>query len=233
MRPRLCYCIPILIGLVACDSSDQNFQPGLVQWMEWPAEVRAATPFDVRLLLQFPACHQWVYRSRVSADESAVTFEPYFLVDKGAPICLPEAVQMQAPNFAPNPMLDTLGTAPGLVTASDRTFEIRATADVSAPAPNAGVSSPVRTFGSVIVRSTDPAPDTTRRNAGGVVVLQFDIEGCALIRPAGSFNPALDLVLEDQADTVGLNWAFVRGYIHNAAAPVCGQTRVFHLTSRN
>ncbi len=229
---RAFYSIPILLGLVACDSSDKNFQPGLVQWMEWPAEVRVATPFDVRLLLQFPACHQWVYKPRVSADESAVTFEPYFLVDKGQPICLPTAgVQASASAFVPNFMLDTIGTAPGLAAASPRTFEIRATADVAAPAQNPGVSSPVRTFGTVTVRPA--GPDTTRRNAGGIVVLQFDIEGCALIRPAGSFDPSPGLVLEDQADTVGLNWAFVRGYIHNVAAPVCGQTRVFHLQSRN
>ena len=228
MRPF--YCIPILLGLAACDSTDQDFQPGLVQWMEWPAEVRAATPFAVRLMLQFPACHQWVYKSRVSADESSVTFEPYFLVDRGEPICLPTA-QVVASAFVPNLMLDTLSTAPGLVTASPRTFEIRATADVSAPAPNPGVTSPVRTFGTVTVRPTNP--DTARRNAGGIVVLQFDIEGCARIRPAGSFDPALGLVLDDQADTVGLNWAFVRGYIHKAASPVCGETRVFHLDSRN
>jgi len=40
-------------------------------------------------------------------------------------------------------------------------------------------------------------------------------------------------VLEDQADTTGLNYAFVRGYFHEATTPVCGQTRVFHLVSRN
>lgn len=228
MRPL--YCIPLLLGLAGCDSSDQNFQPGVVEWMEWPAEVRAATPFEVRLLLPFPSCHQWVYEPRVGVDESAVTFEPYFLVDKGEPVCLPtEQVHVSA--FVPNFMLDTLGSAPGLATPSARTFEIRATADVYASAPSPGVSSPVRTFGNVIARPTDP--DTTLRNAGGMVVLQFDIEGCALIRPAGSYNPGLGIVLEDQADTVGLNWVFVRGYIHNAAVPVCGQTRVFHLESRN
>ena len=40
-------------------------------------------------------------------------------------------------------------------------------------------------------------------------------------------------VLEDQGDTTGLMNAFVRGYIHDAAAPVCGETRVLHLLSRN
>ncbi len=27
--------------------------------------------------------------------------------------------------------------------------------------------------------------------------------------------------------------AFVRGYIHEVATPVCGQTRIFHLVTRN
>jgi hypothetical protein len=52
------------------------------------------------------------------------------------------------------------------------------------------------------------------------------------VQPGGSFNPEVALVLEDQADTTGLSNAFVRGYIHDAVTPVCGETRVFHLTSR-
>ncbi len=40
-------------------------------------------------------------------------------------------------------------------------------------------------------------------------------------------------VLEDQADTLGFSLGFVSGYIHDAPAPVCGETRVFHLVSRN
>src|SRR5204863_8054341 len=94
-----------------------------------------------------------------------------------------------------------------------------------------GGRSRVRMVGNVLRRRS--GPDTTLRNAGGMVVLQFDIEGCALIRRAGSYKPGLGIVLEDEADTVGVNWVFVRGYIHNAAVPVCGQTRVFHLESRN
>jgi hypothetical protein len=198
--------------------------------MEWSAEVRVGTPFNVRLLLPFPtACHPWTYKSSVSADESAVTFEPYFLVEKGEPVCLP-AENVPASALVPNILLDTLSTAPGLFSTSERTFEMRATTDVSAPIPSPSANSPVRTFGSVVVRLTDP--DTSRHNAAGIVTLQFDIEGCARVQPGGSFNPEVALVLEDQADTTGLSYAFVRGYIHDAVTPVCGETRVFHLTSR-
>ena len=55
----------------------------------------------------------------------------------------------------------------------------------------------------------------------------------ARILPLGLYDPDSGLVLEDQADTAGLSSAFVRGYIYDVAAPVCGQTRVFHLESRS
>src|SRR6266545_859156 len=89
---------------------------------------------------------------------------------------------------------------------------------------------PARTFGDVIVRPSNA--DQSRRNAAGVVSLQADTGGCVRVKPAGLYSPAAALVLEDQADTIGLSYTFVRGYIHDAAAPVCGETRVFHLTAR-
>ncbi len=63
--------------------------------------------------------------------------------------------------------------------------------------------------------------------------LQVDSLGCARLSPLGLYNANSALVLEDQADTSGLSAAFVTGYIHDAATPVCGQTRVFKLESRN
>jgi len=76
-------------------------------------------------------------------------------------------------------------------------------------------------------------PDQSRRIAAGTVVKSVDTQGCVRVSPVALYHPGAALVLEDQADTTGLNYAFVRGYIHEAAAPVCGQTRVFHLVSRN
>jgi hypothetical protein len=201
--------------LAACGGSDLDVQPAVVQWMEWPAEVAAAQPFAVRLMLPFPACHPWTLKERVGADQAAVTFEPYFLVEKGEPICLPEA------DLVPNAMLDTVSIAPGLHVSSPRSFDMRALASAD--------GSPNRIFGQVTVLLTNP--DTSRRNAGGTVTVFVDNSGCVRIRP-GYFGPQ-GFVLEDQADTAGLMNAFVRGYFHDAAAPVCGETRVFHLESRN
>jgi len=89
----------------------------------------------------------------------------------------------------------------------------------------------VRSFGEVIVRPSDP--DTVRRNAGGRVALRIDDQGCARIQPGGLLSTGLEYVLEDQADTTGLMLAFVHGYLHDVTTPVCGETRVFHLESRN
>ena len=226
MRSCLSY-IPIVAALAACDS-DLELQSGVVQWMEWPAEVTAATPFPVRLVIPFPACQQWTFRPGASADQSAVTFAPYFLVKKGPLICPPVPADV---SIYPLPYLslDTVDIAPGLAAAFARTYEMRASATVFAPTPSpSNGGPPVRTFGDVTVRLT--APDTSRRNAAGIVVL-FRTGACARVRPTG-FAP-VGYVLEDQADTTGLMNAFVRGYIHDAAAPVCGETRVFHLLSRN
>jgi len=214
-----------MAALAACDSG-LEIQPAYVQWMEWPAEVSVATPFTARMLVPFPACHRSVFKPAVSENQSAVTFAPYFLVEGGAPVCLPSPALDVAP--VPFLALDTVITAPGLATTVARTFEMRATAFVATPTSttNAG-----RTFGDVTVRPSNPDP--SRRNAGGIVRLWVDNSSCARILAAGYPQPPQGFVLEDQADTTGLNYAFVRGYIHDAATPVCGQTRVFNLESRN
>jgi len=217
--------LALLAGLTACDSG-LEIEPASVQWMEWPAEVSVATPFTARMLVPFPACHRSVFKPAVSENQSAVTFAPYFLVEGGAPVCLPSPALDVAP--VPFLALDTVITAPGLATTVARTFEMRATAFVATSTTNTNA---VRTFGDVTVRLSNP--DTSRRNAGGVATLLLDGGGCARLRPAGYLQPPQGYVLEDQADTTGLNYAFVRGYLHEAAAPVCGQTRVFKLVSRN
>lgn len=212
---RSFYYLAMLGGVAACGSG-LNVEPAIVQWMEWPAEVQAATPFDVRLLTPFPACHRFVFKPAVRAVDSVVTVEPYFLVERGDPVCPPSALDV-----APVPFLalDTVITAPGLAA---RAFQMRATATDA---------SGVRAFGDVTVRPSNPDP--SRRNAGGIVKLWVDNTGCARILAAGYPQPPRGFVLEDQTDTTGLNYAFVRGYIHEVAAPVCGQTRVFHLVTRN
>ena len=229
MRSLYYIYIPIVAALAACES-DLELQSGVVQWMEWPAEVVTAKPFPVRLLVPFPACYHWVFKPGVSADQSAVTFAPYFLVRKAAPVCPPTVADVTI--ALPYPTLDTVGTAPGLAVTTARTFEMRGSAAVylASPSPSAG-GTPVRTFGDVVVRLSNP--DTSRRNAAGLVFWRVDNTGCVRIRPLAYVDGGLGFVLEDQADTVGLMYAFARGYFHDAATPVCGQTRVFHLLSRN
>jgi hypothetical protein len=230
---RAFYYLAMLMAVAACDSG-LDMQPAVVQWMEWPAEVQVAMPFTVRQVMTFPSCHRWVFKPAVSADQSALTFAPYFLVERGDPVCLPSPAVF---DVFPVPFLglDTVSTAPGLATTLARTFEMRATAPVSAPTPGPGPGdTPVRTFGDVTVRLSNP--DSSRHNAGGIVRMSVDVGGCVRLWPGGFpgyVGASTGLVLEDQADTTGLNYAFVRGYIHEAAAPVCGQTRVFHLGSRN
>jgi len=225
MRPALF--AMLAVSLAACES-DLRVVPSTVEWMEWPAEVPVAMPFSVRLLVSRPGCFQGVYKPGVTADESAVTFAPYFLVKNTTPIlCLPEAQPVDI-YYAD---LDTVGTAPGLPADFARTFEMRAAASVYAPtAPLAAADLPVRTYGEVTVRLTNP--DNSRRSAGGFASKFVDNLGCARLLPAGAIAPGSSYVLEDQADTA-FSYGFVRGYIHDAATPVCGQLRVFELLSRN
>ena len=219
MRPF--YYLPLLTALVACES-DISLAPATVEWMEWPAEVSVAAPFPVRLIVSRPGCYQGVFKPGTHADESAVTFAPYFLVDTKHAFC-PPGVYTVYPNA-----LDIVVTAPGLATSFARTFEMRAASQVYAPTPGPSTL-PVRTYGDVTVRLADP--DTSRRNAAGFAAKDIDNLGCVRLRPNQTIRTGY--VLEDQADTARFSYAFVRGYIHASATPICGETRVFELLSRN
>lgn len=226
MRPALFVSLFIVV-LPACES-DLTLSPATVEWMEWPAEVPVATPFTVRLLVGRPGCVQGEFRPGSSADQSAVTFAPYFLIKKGTDaICLPVAQQVDIYYGA----LDTVGIAPGLPADFARTFEMRAAAAVYAAPATAVADLPVRTYGEVTVRLTDP--NTTVRNAGGFASKFVDNLGCVRVKPSGLYGPGASYALEDQADTASFRYAFVRGYIHSVTTPVCGEARVFELLSRN
>jgi len=219
MRPF--YYLPLLTALVACES-DISVAPATVEWMEWPAEVSVAAPFPVRLIVSRPGCYQGLFKPGTHADESAVTFAPYFLVNTKHAFC-PPGVYTVYPNA-----LDIVVTAPGLGASFARTFEMRAAAQVYAPTPSANTL-PVRTYGDVTVRLA--GPDSSRRNAAGFAAKDVDNLGCVRVRPNQTIRTGY--VLEDQADTARFSYAFVRGYIHASATPICGETRVFELVSRN
>jgi len=223
---RLAMFAAITLGLLlACDGPNGKVDPVSVQWMDWPAEVNAGQPFRTRLVVWGVCAINPRFRPGAHADQSAVTFAPYYLVDNDQIFCanLREVTLLQVG------AIDTAGTAPGLAAPASRTYEMRAGAEVFFA--RAEESIPVRHFGNVIVRPT--GADPSQRNGGGTVFLLVDSVGCLRLSPLGLYNPNSALVLEDQADTSGLSGAFVTGYIYDAAAPVCGETRVFHVVTRN
>jgi hypothetical protein len=168
------------------------------------------------------------FRPGATADQSAVTFTPYFLTEQdGDILCLQEREFTSLLVVA----MDTAGTAPGLAADFPRAYEMRGAASVYA-GPAAGVERfPVRTFGQVTVGVS--TPDVSRRNAAGYVFMVVDTLSCVRIQPLGTYQPGTALPLDSQTDTAGVSGAFVRGYIYEPAAPVCGETKVFHLVARN
>lgn len=221
MRPALS--VVALLGLlVACDDDAPagTVMPVTVIWMDWPAEVNAGTEFRTRIVVWGVCATEPRFHAGASADNHAVTFNPYFVVDPDPIYCL-EGVAQPLVAYG----VDTAGIAPGLAALNPRTYEMRGSGPDHPPA-NAIPITP-RTFGEVLVRPS--GADPVRRNAAGSVSSVADTLGCIRVRPFGTQDA---LLLEDQADTAGLGFAFVRGYIYHAAAPVCGETRVFHLLSR-
>jgi len=231
---RALYYLTILALPLAACGPDIAVEPGIIQWMEWPAEVRANTPFSVRLVIAEPGdCgQQSIYRPRVFADQSAVTFSPYFIVEPPRATC----AALRA-FYAPTGMLvigalETVATAPRLRASFARVFDMRGASSVYALPMSAGEAAgqPVRTFGSFTVRPD--APVDTRRIAAGFVAKLLDTS-CARIIPIGVYHLDGAYVLEDQADTAGLRGAFVLGFIHQPSGPICGESRrVFHLLAR-
>jgi len=163
--------------------------------------------------------------TKPSVDQSAVTFEPYFLLTGQPQFCreLTPSSRIIAPFF------DTRSAVPGLEAQYPRTYEIRAGSD--AYARDAGLASafPIRTFGEVTVRSAQV--ESGQINAGGVAYAFRDSLGCVTLSPSGVYP---GYVIENPpADTSRFWSAFVRGYIYEPAAPVCGESKVFHLVTRN
>lgn len=212
----------VLFAFAAACEPGPDVIPTAVVWMDWPSQVAAANVFAVRLVVHRPCALIEAFNPAPRADESAVTFAPYFLGDANSMMC----VTAQSVDALVDPNnLDTTGLAPGLA-GDARTYEMRGTTGWY----DAWVE---RTFGDVAVYSQVPPPSAPIRNAGGRVQMQVDASDCVRIRPAGLYGPGALMVLENQADTVGLSGAFVRGYLHYPAAPVCGENTVLHLVSRN
>ncbi len=230
MRPAS-FVLLLVVPVVACSEPDAHVQPAQVNWMEWPAEVQAGTTFKVRLAGYGVACveiRQFVTTPTV--DQSAVTFEPYYLT--GRPLVCPFDVARQDPAGTPAlsiaPSFDTSAAVPGLEAQYPRTYEIRAGTNVYVP--NAlGSALPIRTFGDITVRTAQV--ENGRLNAGGTAYASRDSLGCVSLHPFG-IHPSY-VIENPPADTAQYWSAFVRGYIYDAPAPACGESKVFHLVTRN
>ena len=226
MRPVV-FAAVSLVWLLACEGPKAEVSELTVQWMDWPAEVNAGQPFRTRLVVWTVCALNPQFRAGAHADQSAVTFEPYYLIGHDQIACLTLRSQTLLAAIA----IDTAGMAPGRAATAPRSYEMRGTIPDYARLTAVTQNYSVTRFGDVIVRPS--GADQSRRNAGGDVLMEMDSLGCVRVRPVGLYSTGAALVLEDQTDTAGLSHALVRGYIHEAAAPVCGQTRVFHLVSRN
>jgi len=219
--------VMLFAAALACEP-DTRAIPVMVQWMDWPADVAADTPFRTRLVVFGVCALNPAFRPGATADVSAVTFAPYFLGEQGDILCAGLRTELLLITA-----IDTAGMAPGLSADFARTYEMRATSSVYARSLGLDAA-PVRTFGDVTVRPPSPLFDPpARRNAAGYAQLETDSLGCARIRPLGLYRPGAAIVLENPVDTAALSGGFVRGYIQAVDPQVCGENTVFHLVSRN
>lgn len=226
---RFSSALAVLSSLAACGGPNSQVQPVEVYWMEWPSQVDSGQGFNVRLLVEYPCVGQAQLVAAPTADNSALTFAPFFVI-ASPPICPPVASAGATASAALvyGYAKDTTVLTPGLGAAYARTFEVRGAAGVSAA--QAASALPVRTFGEIIIR-----PDSavaTRTNVGGEVLAAYrDSLGCLRVRPYGIL--ATPGYLVENPDTALTAGAFVRGYLYAPATPVCGENRVFHLVSVN
>jgi hypothetical protein len=227
MRPAMFVGLCIA-SIAACKSdSGDTVQPVTVQWMEWPAEVAAGQPFRTRLIVWGVCAVNPRFEAGPSADESAVTFEPYFLLSGDPVYCLDAQPVERLVAIS----IDTAGMAPGLSPDVSRSYEMRASASVYVGTARALASLPVRTFGAVTVRPG--GSNSTNHNAAGYVSVDVDTLGCVRVLPAWTYGPGRGIVIDNADDTVGIAGTFVRGYIYDLAVPKCGETRAFHLVAPN
>lgn len=195
--------------------------------MEWPAEVLPAQSFTVRLVGFNQGCGDQRFDPGTTVDNSAVTFEPFFVFSGPRQFCPLAAGTVSSPGAPPGlAFYDVRSKVAGLDAPSPRSYDMRAATDVSVAA-NAPSSIPVRTFGQIVVRSD--SVDSSRTNAGGRVSATRDLSGC--VRIFAGFNQYV--VENPPADTATYWSAFVQGYLYRPAALVCGDSIVFHLVSRN
>jgi len=87
----------LLPVMSACDGT--HVESVGASWMEWPAEVRAATAFDVRIVGFLPSCGaQYVRRYSIDQANAAIVFAPYAIVPDEPP-CVNVAPVGKSPRY--------------------------------------------------------------------------------------------------------------------------------------
>jgi hypothetical protein len=234
--------VPLLFAVVACTdpkAPTADIRPVSVYWLEWPAEVTAATSFTTRLVFYSLPCGVIAeLEIPTSADSSAVTLAPYYAVEREVNVlCLAATpvVEFDGPTLIAADV-----PVAGLSSDTVRTYEMRATTRIAVPSAAPAETLDVRTFGEVIVRNDTAL--ARRSNAAGLASFFLDTLDCFRVspymvysRPDGKRYVSRGSYVVDSVwtDSAIVARQFVRGYLYDAAVPVCGQTRVFHLVTRN
>lgn len=216
--------LAVAAGLALGCTTEPNTEilPASVMWMEWPVEVLAAEPFTVRLVGFGAECREVLrFETEPTVDQSAVTFEPYFVVGTQPQPCPLRELDPPPGTIIPYPSyFDTRAPVPPLTPTVPRSYEMRA-----ATQQFSGGSEPaVRSFGDIVVRSD--VADRSRTAVGGHGYAYRDSLDCLRITPLGI---APGYVVENPPDTASYWAAFVRGHLHPVPVPVCGERRVLRL----
>jgi hypothetical protein len=226
MRPAW-FVLSFAAVLAACGTEpDTSAMPTFVNWMEWPAEVAVGAPVAVRLIVDRPCAQIVALRAPALVDNSAVTFEPFFLVKNGLVFC--PAAAAARPSVIGYFGFDTTEVVDGLPADFDRVYDMRAAASVYTVVPLVAAL-PVRTFGTITVRVGQP--DASRTRAAGFAYEYTDGAGCVRLQPLGVYTSGGYVV--ENVDSASVLGGMVHGYLYQPAAPLCGETRVFHLESGN
>lgn len=237
--------VPLLFAVLACTdpkAPKADIRPVSVYWLEWPTEVLAATPFTTRIVFSSLPCGVIAeLKTPVSTDNSAVTVAPYYAVEREIHImCLAAASPDLALGFDGPTLIEAEVPVAGLDAETVRTYDLRATTHIAVPSAVLAETLDVRTFGEVIVRNDTAL--ARRSNAAGLAAFFLDTLDCFRVapravysRPDGKHYVSRGSYVVDSVwtDSIIVARQFVRGYLYDAAVPVCGQTRIFHLVTRN
>src|SRR2546428_4449697 len=118
MRPAV-FAAVSLAWLLACEGPKPEVSQVTVQWMDWPAEVNAGQPFRTRLVVWTVCALNPQFRAGAHADQSAVTFEPYYLIGHDQIACITLRSQTLLAAIA----IDTAGNAPWLAASFPPTYK--------------------------------------------------------------------------------------------------------------